>query len=89
MTRTVVGVDIGTTSTKAVVFVASGKRLGATLGVHAVEYPLAMPEPGAAEQDPDRIHAAVLAAIRGALLAATADPQRVSCIAFSAAMHVR
>ncbi len=87
MTRTAIGVDIGTTSTKAVVYAASGRRLGATLGAHAIEYPLAMPEPGAAEQDPDAIEAAVAAAIRGALHATRADRPRVDCLAFSAAMH--
>jgi molecular chaperone DnaK (HSP70) len=48
-TSYVVGVDIGTTSTKAVVFNREGKVEGhATVG-----YPLHTPAPGVAEQDPD------------------------------------
>ena len=87
MTRCAIGVDIGTTSTKAVVFAAGGRRRGEALAGHAVEYPLAAPVPGAAEQDPDRIHAAVIASIRGAVDAAGIAGQEVACIAFSAAMH--
>lgn len=87
MTRAAIGVDLGTTSTKAVAFVAGGKRRGQVLGQHAVEYPLLTPVPGAAEQDPDQIHAAVVAAIAGAVRAAKLEPGDVACVAFSAAMH--
>ena len=45
----VVGVDIGTSSTKAVVFDGEGK----VRGHHAVGYPLHTPIPGVAEQDPE------------------------------------
>ncbi len=87
MTRVVVGVDIGTTSTKAVVFVASGERRGKSLGMQAVEYPLAIPVPGAAEQDPEAILTAVVGSVRGAMQASGAASHDVACIAFSAAMH--
>ena len=87
MTRCAIGVDIGTTSTKAVAFVADGKRRGQTLGEYVVEYPLLTPAPGAAEQDPDQIHAAVVAAVHGAVRAAHVSGHEVACVAFSAAMH--
>ena len=87
MTRCAIGVDMGTTSTKAVVFGATGSHRGKALGEHAVEYPLSTPVPGAAEQDPEEIHAAVVATIRGALRAAGASSGDVACVAFSAAMH--
>ncbi len=87
MTRSVVGVDIGTTSTKAVVFAADGDRRGASLGHHAVEYPLMTPVPGAAEQDPERIFRAAVVAIHGAVTAAGVAGEDVACVAFSAAMH--
>ncbi len=87
MKRCTIGVDIGTTSTKAVVFVAHGERLGQTLAEYAIEYPLATQVPGAAEQDPDRIHAAVVASIHGAVHAARITRHDVACVAFSAAMH--
>jgi gluconokinase len=87
MPRCAIGVDIGTTSTKAVAFVASGRNRGKTLGQHAVEYPLLTPVIGAAEQDPEAIYAAVLAAVRGTLVAAKLKPRDVLCVSFSAAMH--
>ena len=88
MTRCAIGVDIGTTSTKAVVFASGGDgaRRGAALGQHAVEYPLETPVVGAAEQDPERIFDAVIEAIGGAVAAAGIDGG-IACIAFSAAMH--
>ena len=49
----VVGVDIGTTSTKAVVFDIEGK----VKGHQTAYYPLRTPAPGVAEQDPDEIFA--------------------------------
>jgi gluconokinase len=78
----VIGVDIGTTSTKAVAFDASGQMLGS----HTAGYPLDEPAPGQAVQDPARIVAAVLEAIR--TTAAKAGEQcRVDGLAFSGAMH--
>ena len=82
-TKCAIGVDLGTTSTKAVVFDLHGKPLAQ----HAVEYPLTTPVPGAAEQDPDQIHRAVLAAITGAVEASRVAPKDIACVAFSAAMH--
>jgi Sugar (pentulose and hexulose) kinases len=60
------GVDIGTTSTKTVVFTLDGK----VLAQYAEEYPVICTEPGMAEQDPDQIVAAALASIGGAVKAA-------------------
>ena len=82
-TAVVIGVDIGTTSTKAVVFDTAGQ----VIAHHAVEYPLLTPTPAAAEQDPEEIHRAVLTAIREAVRKAGAAPADVVGVAFSAAMH--
>jgi gluconokinase len=79
----VIGVDIGTTSTKAVVFDVEGK----VNGHHTVGYPLRTPAPGVAEQDPEEIFAAVLAAIRGAVHAAGPATGSIKSVGFSAAMH--
>ena len=79
----VIGVDIGTTSTKAVVFDTAGR----VVAHHAVEYPLLTPTPTAAEQDPDEIYRAVLTVIREATRKANAAPGDVICVSFSAAMH--
>lgn len=80
----VIGVDIGTTSTKAVVFDVEGK----VKGHHTSGYPLHTPAPGVAEQDPEVIFAATLAAIRGAVRSAGATTaETIKSVGFSAAMH--
>ncbi len=87
MSRCVIGVDIGTTSTKVCVFGARGRQRATMLGTHAVEYPLSTPVPRAAEQDPERIFQAVVVAIRGAVTDAGVKGSDVACVSFSAAMH--
>ena len=51
----VIGIDIGTTSAKMVVFTEKGKVIAS----HAIDYPIIQPNVGWAEQDPDVICAAV------------------------------
>jgi gluconokinase len=77
------GVDIGTTSTKAVLF---GEK-GTVISMHHVEYPLYSPAPSIAEQDPDEIFQAVIKAIKGAMVKGAADPARLELVSFSSAMH--
>jgi gluconokinase len=77
-----IGVDIGTTSTKAVMFTEDGR----IVAQHAVEYPLFTPVPGAGEQDPDTIVEAVLVAI-AETVAKAGGAVPISHVAFSAAMH--
>ena len=77
------GVDIGTTSTKAVLFDTDGR----VVAHHSVEYPLFTPTPATAEQDPEEIYRAVLAVIKTSLQQAHAAPGEVACVSFSAAMH--
>ena len=62
----VIGVDVGTTSAKAVAFDAAGRALGAG----EAGYPLLEPEPGQAVQDPGAVMAGMVAAIRAAAAAA-------------------
>ncbi|MDM4722654.1 gluconokinase [Micromonospora sp. WMMA1363] len=76
----VVGVDVGTTSTKAIAYDTSGHELVH----HSAGYPLDEVQPGYAEQDPRRIHAAAVEAIRRTV----ADLDRpVAALSFSSAMH--
>lgn len=79
-TDLVIGVDIGTTSTKAVAFDAQGREHGA----HDCGYPLEEPLPGHAEQDPELILEAVRECVR-AVAAPLAG--RVAGLSFSSAMH--
>ncbi len=81
--RIAIGVDIGTTSTKAGAYTVDGK----VRAHHAVDYPLLRPEPAAAEQDPEQIFQAVRDAIAACVAASGAGPADVLCVAFSAAMH--
>ncbi|MGN9764422.1 gluconokinase [Micromonospora sp. SD12] len=76
----VIGVDIGTTSTKAIAYDVDGVRLAH----HSAGYPLDEPHPGYAEQDARHIHAAVLEAI-GTVVAELDRP--VAGLSFGTAMH--
>ncbi|WNB87223.1 gluconokinase [Cellulomonas sp. ATA003] len=77
----VIGVDLGTTSTKAVAFRTDGTLEASS----SVGYPLDEPHPGHAVQDPLVILDAVLAAVREVVDEVGAD--RVAGLAFSSAMH--
>lgn len=78
-----IGVDIGTTSTKAVLFEEQGR----VLAQHHVGYPLDTPEPGAAEQDPKAILEAVLTVTKEVMEAGKLAPESVLFVSFSSAMH--
>ncbi|WP_028401142.1 gluconokinase [Ectobacillus panaciterrae] len=79
----VIGVDIGTTSTKAVIF---GER-GKVIASHAVDYPIIKPHPDWAEQDPDLIFSAVVESISIAIQNANILPHDILALGFSTAMH--
>lgn len=78
-----IGVDIGTTSTKAVIY----KNQGEIVGVHHVEYPLLTPTTDTAEQHPNDIFEAVLETIRMVVKKAEAAKNEIDFISFSSAMH--
>jgi len=78
-----IGVDIGTTSTKAIVFSVTGAVKG--MGNHA--YPLLVPQSGWAEQNPTVIFKAVIAAIRDAVEQSAVLKSQIAVVSFSGAMH--
>ncbi|WP_257349380.1 gluconokinase [Pseudalkalibacillus decolorationis] len=78
-----IGVDIGTTSTKAVMYDKSGELIAQ----HDVEYPLYTPEVSAAEQDPEEIFQAVLKSIRATVEKSGVTKQQIGFVSFSSAMH--
>src|SRR4051812_13429338 len=78
MPAAVLGVDIGTTSAKAVAFGTGGDALAEG----EAAYELLEPEPGRAVQDPEAVEAGVREAIREA-----AAGREIAAVAFSSAMH--
>lgn len=79
----VIGVDIGTTSTKSVLFDTKGVLQAS----HTIEYPLFSPKPDVAEQDPDEIFRAVIGTIKQVVQGSGVNPSSVLCVSFSSAMH--
>ncbi|MEI6946352.1 gluconokinase [Paraflavisolibacter sp. H34] len=75
------GIDIGTTATKAVAFSAKG----AVLASHRISYGMQHPQQGWSEQDPEEITAAVVNCINK--MAAQLSPNSPLLVSFSAAMH--
>jgi gluconokinase len=75
------GVDIGTTSTKAVAFSQTGEMLA----IHSSFYTMYHPREGWSEQDPEEIAAAVVTAVNTVLKELAPHPPRL--VSFSGAMH--
>ncbi|ANC78977.1 hypothetical protein ABE65_020095 [Fictibacillus phosphorivorans] len=78
-----IGIDIGTTSTKVVLF----DENGAAVAHHSKNYPLLSEEPGAAEQKPDEIYEAVNESLRETVQKSGDLAERIGFISFSTAMH--
>ncbi len=79
----VIGCDIGTSGTKALLVSAAGRVLSKA----TVEYPLSTPHPGWAEQDPDLWWKAVEQAIQAVLRASGVSAREVKAIGLSGQMH--
>lgn len=79
----VIGVDIGTTSTKSVLFSVDGT----VISNHGIEYPLYSPTPATAEQDPEEIFQAVIETIKTVVQNSKVNPSNILCVSFSSAMH--
>ncbi len=78
-----IGVDIGTTSTKAVLFEESGK----IVAQGSVEYPLHTPVPSVAEQDPEQLFRAVINSVRQVMDKSERSADDILFVSFSSAMH--
>ncbi|AZN43738.1 gluconokinase [Paenibacillus albus] len=78
-----IGVDIGTTSTKSVLFEENG-----TVVAKADEgYPLFTPTASIAEQDPDQIFRAVIHTLKSVIMQSGANADQIMFVSFSSAMH--
>ncbi|PNB66596.1 gluconate kinase, partial [Pseudomonas sp. FW305-BF6] len=75
------GLDIGTTSTKAVLF----SKKGEVIQQENIGYPLYTPDISTAEQDPEEIFSAVIQAI--SRIMKKNSQKEISFISFSSAMH--
>lgn len=78
-----IGIDIGTTSTKAIVVTSIGEMKG----IASREYPLLAPQPRFAEQDPNLIFSAVLESVREAIQRANLSSRDIAAIGCGSAMH--
>lgn len=81
MTSYMLGIDIGTTSTKAVLFTEQGE----VIQHENIGYPLYTPDISTAEQNPEEIFSAVLQSI--ANIMENHSDKNLSFISFSSAMH--
>src|SRR6187401_2855108 len=77
--RLLIGIDIGTTSAKAVLFDADGTVLAQA----GQEYPTHYPHPGWAEQDPEDWWQATCAVLLQLVAASGHDPQAVAGVGIS------
>ncbi len=78
-----IGIDVGTTSTRALVINDRGEALAA----HAVEYPLSTPRPNWAEQDPELWWRASMSAIPAAIAQAGIAASEIKSVGLSGQMH--
>ncbi len=80
----VMGIDVGTTGTRAIIVRPDGHVVGAATGDHQ---PMLMLKPGWAEQEPADWWEATIKAVRGALEAASLKGEDIAAIGLSGQMH--
>src|ERR687897_1758249 len=79
-----IGIDVGTTGTRAIVIDAGGRIIGSATHEHV---PFASPETGWAEQDPRDWWQATCGAVPAALAAAGITGEEITAVGFSGQMH--
>lgn len=79
----IIGIDIGTSSTKAGLFTTQGEGVAQ----QAIDYALRSPTPDAQEQDPDEILAAVVNSVAHLMTQSEIEPAALVGLALSGAMH--
>src|SRR3970040_407268 len=80
----VMGIDVGTSGTRAIIVRPDGRVVGAATGDHQ---PMLMLKPGWAEQEPSDWWEATIKAVRGALEAANLKGDDIAAIGLSGQMH--
>ncbi|MBX7244689.1 MAG: xylulokinase [Candidatus Sumerlaeaceae bacterium] len=81
--KNLIGVDIGTTGAKSVLINERGKVLASDFR----EYPLSLPKPGWAEQNPEDWWAATVVSLRNLLAKSGVSARSLEGISFSGQMH--
>ena len=76
------GVDLGTSSTKAALYATDGELVGQT----AVPVPLYTPKPGIVEQENDDFYETAARAIRQTVQESGIDPRQIAALAFDSQM---
>ena len=82
-TEHIIGIDIGTTSTKAVLFTSKGE----VIAERSTGYPLHSPHPEIQEQDPEEIYQAVISSVQQITQCCSEQINSLIGFSFSAAMH--
>ena len=77
------GIDVGTSGTKALVMNAKGRVLGAATG----EHPIFVPKPGWSEQEPEDWWQSTIAAVRAVVAKTKINARKIAGIGFSGQMH--
>jgi len=77
-----IGVDLGTTGTKAAIFDADGNLLASAYEESRLYYP----QPGWVEQDPEDFYGSAVRTIRECVESSGIDPSDVAAIAFDGQM---
>lgn len=77
-----VGVDLGTTSTKAAIFNADGLAVAEA----RVDVPISLPKPGMAEQNPEDFYCTAARATKECLRESAIDPSAIEGVAFDSQM---
>lgn len=78
-----IGVDIGTTSTKSIVFDKDGNMISKSFR----EYPINSPNSGFKEQHPRELLLAVIETLRESISTSKIEPYNIAFISFSSMMH--
>ena len=78
-----IGVDIGTTSTKSVLYDEQGQFITK----HNIGYPLHTPNVDVSEENPDELFDAVLMTVKHVIRESGVHKEDIKLISFSAQMH--
>ena len=73
-----IGVDLGTSGTKAALYQVDGKLISDA----SVEVPIYYPKPGVVEQENDDFYTSAAHTIRRCIASSAVDPQEIAAIAF-------